>query len=87
MTQKLLVLERDTKEELQEAIRKNILESGLRLYSFSVIEQVEYTKGGLRRLGDPKPQDRYYFEAWCIIEVPDNTNRFYKAVEEMGMTE
>lgn len=83
MTQKLLILERNTKEELKEAIEKNILnpDNNMRLVSFSVLQQDRPTGSWL---GDgPK-----YFEAWCVVAVPDNKEELYGyAASRLGMTE
>lgn len=79
--QKLLIIERDTKEELRKAIEKNVLqEKNIRLVSFTVLEQDRPTGSWL---GDgPK-----YFEAWCVISVPDKTDEFYKDVTGMSESE
>lgn len=80
MTQKLLIIERDTKKELREAIIKNILEEkNMRLVSFSVLEQ-EQKLGYGEMLPAPK-----YYEAWCIVAMPDKNDKFYDDL--MGMTE
>lgn len=68
--QKLIVMQRDTKEQLMEAVKKNILErsdhhsGSSRVTSLSVLEQ---TKEGFS-----------YFEAWVIVEVPDNKEKLYE---------
>ena len=89
MVQKLLIIERDTKAELQKAIEKNVLQQeNMRLVSFSVLEQdteglfnanIEYDEDG-NVIDKTK-----YFEAWCVVAVPDKNDKFYNDV--MGMSE
>ena len=74
--QKILIIERDTKEELQRAIEKNVLQQkNMRLVSFSVLEQI---REGYKLL-QPK-----YYEAWCVISVPDKTDEFYNDLTGMS---
>lgn len=74
--QKLLIIERDTKEELRKAIEKNVLQQkNMRLVSFSVLEQHRF---------DELQNKEYYYEAWCVISVPDKTDEFYKDVTGMS---
>lgn len=77
--QKLLIIERDTKEELQKAIEKNVLqEKNMRLVSFSVLEQKRVEHDFLTDIITP------YYEAWCVIAVPDETDKFYKDITGMS---
>lgn len=75
--QKLIVMQRDTKEQLMEAVKKNILErsdhhsGSSRVTSLSVLEQ---TKEGLVKANETG----IYFEAWVIVEVPDNKEKLYE---------
>ena len=68
MTQKLLIMERDTKEELQEAIKKHLdKDTKYKVIGFSVLEQKREEDQGWV----------YYYEAWMIIDIPDeNPNRY-----------
>lgn len=74
--QKLIVMQRDTKEQLMEAVRKNILErsdhhsGSSRVTSLSVLEQTKFEEGHATR--------ELYFEAWVIVEVPDNKEKLYE---------
>lgn len=81
--QKLLIIERDTKEELQKAISKNVLNTNMRLIAFSVLNGV---REGLYKAN----VNPVYYEAWVVVAVPDKSDEFYKAVEGndyTGMTE
>lgn len=74
--QKLLIIERNTKEELHKAIEKNVLqEKNMRLVSFSVLEQ---SRGHLIH------ENQHWYEAWCVISVPDKTDEFYKDITGMS---
>ncbi len=42
MTQKLLVMERDTKEELQKAIQKHLKDAEFRMVSLSVLKTLDH---------------------------------------------
>ncbi len=42
MTQKLLVMERDTKEELQKAIQKHLKDAEFRMVSLSVLKTLSH---------------------------------------------
>jgi len=84
MVQKLLIMERDTKDELQAAIIKNVLEADSynRISAISILEQRHI---GIRPAGGKyKPN---YFEAWIILEVPENKDSRFDGEEMMGMTE
>ena len=72
MTQKLLIMERDTKEELQKAIKKNVLQADNynRISAISIVPQI---RGGLLNAN----KSGKYFEAWIILEVPENKDRLY----------
>lgn len=77
--QKLLIIERDTKEELRKAIEKNVLQQkNMRLVSFSVLECKRVKNDFLTDIITP------YYEAWCVISVPDKTDEFYKDVTGMS---
>lgn len=54
MTQKLVILERDTKEELEKAIKKHLEDANFQVKGFSII------RGGYT--GEKN------WEAWIIIE-------------------
>lgn len=67
-----MVMSRDTREELMEAIKENILErdhdkhsgfSSMRITSISVLEQGNITKS---------------YEAWIVVEIPDNKEKLYE---------
>lgn len=73
--QKILIIERDTKEELQRAIEKNVLQQkNMRLVSFSVLENTRAAD----RMND------WSYEAWCVISVPDKTDEFYNDLTGMS---
>lgn len=87
--QKLLIIERNTKEELHKAIEKNVLqEKNMRLVSFSVLEQIRSTQYNVISISLEKselvPKHTYFYEAWCIIAVPDKTDEFYKDITGMS---
>ena len=74
--QKLLIIERDTKDELQRAIEKNILQQkNMRLITFSVLQTT--------RLNDDNMAIESN-EAWCVISVPDKTDEFYNDLTGMS---
>lgn len=66
MVQKLLVMERDTEEQLQDAINHNILQSdnNSRISALSVHEGPYGS--------------RTVFKAWIIVEVPENKEKLYE---------
>lgn len=64
--QKLLIFERDTKEQLQQAILKH-LEGVASIQTLSVLEQT--------RLNFKKATHEQYYEAWVVINLPDNPNK------------
>lgn len=73
--QKLLIIQRDTKNELQRAIEKNVLQQkNMRLVSFSVLEQEKEENDFITP----------YYEAWCVISVPDKTDEFYNDLTGMS---
>ncbi len=59
MTQKLVVIEKDTKEELEKAIKKHLKDAEFRMVSLSVLEKERETKDGF--LED-------HLEAWILTE-------------------
>lgn len=65
MVQKLLIMERDTEDGLQDAIEKNILQAdnSSRISAISVLE----SQYGSRTI----------MKAWIIVEVPENKDRLY----------
>lgn len=65
MTQKLLIIERDTKDELQEAIEKQLKDANFIVRSCSVLEQVDWGKFSPNSHGIVP---RKYYEAWMIID-------------------
>lgn len=65
MTQKLLVMERDTKEELQKAINKHLKDAQFKVTGLSILPQ---RREGLMH-ANVNPN---YFEAWMIID--DNSD-------------
>ncbi len=83
MTQKLIVMERNTKDELQEAIVNNIVESdnGMRISAISVLE----TKSKKLEYGELLLPVSKHYEAWVVVEVPENNDKLYGDV--MGMTD
>lgn len=65
MTQKLVILERDSKEELEKAIKKHLEDANFQVKGFSVFEGLDW--------GDFIPYQkgimpRKYVQAWFIIE-------------------
>lgn len=82
MTQKLLVMERDTKDELQEAIIKNVLQrdNHNRISAISVLEQMSttYVDGNVGHI------NQGHFEAWIVLEVPENKDRLYDVATAAG---
>lgn len=58
MTQKLLIMERDTKEELEDAIRKHLEDSRFRVVGFSVLESEKEEADFVIP----------YYEAWIVID-------------------
>lgn len=66
MTQKLLVMERDTKEELEKAINKHLKDAQFKVVGLSVLE-TNKIKEGIYKLGEI-PERTECFEAWIIID-------------------
>ena len=62
MAQKLLIMERDTKEELAETIKKELEDANFIVRSCSVLEQEQKLE-----YGEMLPAPKYY-EAWIIID-------------------
>lgn len=91
MTQKLIVLERNTKEELMEAIKTNVLhpKNNCRMVGFSVLEQkIDITEENRKFRLDKGFSLPKYYEAWCIVAVPDEKDKLYGKIEEIvGMTD
>ena len=71
MVQKLLVMERDTEEQLQDAINHNILQAD----NNSRISAISVLKHTIKR---PKPLSTEYYKAWIIVEVPENKEKLYE---------
>ena len=71
MAPTVLILERNTKEELREAIKTHILakENNIRLVSCALMKEVDH------------------YEAWCIVEIPENKRLLWGYAERMGMME
>lgn len=65
MTQKLLVMERDTKEELKKAIDKELKDANFTIRGLSVLEQIDWGKFPIDSKGIVP---RHYLEAWIIID-------------------
>lgn len=71
MAQTVMILERNTKEELKEAIKTHILdkENNIRFIGYTVMKDVDH------------------YEAWCIVDVPENKCRLWGYAEQMGLME
>lgn len=66
MVQKLLVMERDTEEQLQDAINYNILQAD----NNSRISALSVHEGSYGA--------RIVFKAWIVVEVPENKEKLYE---------
>ncbi len=60
MTQKLVVIEKDTKEELEKAIKKHLKDAEFRMVSLSVLEGDDNEDGSI--------VDAKLWEAWILTE-------------------
>ncbi len=88
MTQKLLVMERDTEQGLQDVIKKDILQAdnGVRISAISVVQKkVDMTEKNKKIRLDMGFSIPSYFQAWIVVEVPENKDKLYETA--MGMTE